>query len=78
MERRRMIVDNKEKGIIRFKLYKEVMSRLDFAIKEGFYLEAITLLESIITDKLESRYCYLKKTSKGFHDLGNLKKNYLK
>lgn len=36
-------------------LYRSCTARIKEAIKLGFYLEAIALLESMITDRLESR-----------------------
>ncbi|MDP6396431.1 MAG: hypothetical protein QGI16_06850 [Candidatus Marinimicrobia bacterium] len=59
-------------GKERYKLFAEVIERIQKAEKEGFYLEAIALLESIIADRLESRLCYITGSNVGFHTLGFL------
>lgn len=56
--RTREIANTPEKGQKRYRLYKDVIGRYKQALKEGFYLEAITLMESIITDRLESALIY--------------------
>ena len=57
----------------RHNIYAEVMSKVNEATKGGFYLEAITLLESIIADRLES-LCNQKSQSNNnaFECLGQL------
>ena len=54
MKRTREIADTPEKGQKRYLLYKAVLDQYEKAKKNGYYLEAITLMESIITDRLES------------------------
>lgn len=39
--------------------YKEANARISAAILKGFYLEAITIEESILCDRLQSYYAYL-------------------
>lgn len=56
----------------RYHLYSMAYSRISEAIDAGFYLEAITLIESIATDRLESRLTFLTKTNCGFQNLGPL------
>ena len=58
MNRTREIADTPEKGQKRYQLYKSAIDRYQKALKEGFYLEAITLMESLITDRLESILIY--------------------
>lgn len=74
MTKTRMIADKEEKGQERYNVYKKVMSRINQAIEDEYYLEAITLLESIIVDRLESRYCFLKKSNVGFKNLWDITK----
>ena len=56
MKERKIRATIKTNGVAihRHNIYTNVMSKVSEAIKEGFYLEAITLLESIIADRLES------------------------
>src|SRR5207253_1609620 len=42
------------------------------AIKENYPCEAIAIIESVITDRLESRLSYLERTNVGFETLGPL------
>jgi biopolymer transport protein ExbB/TolQ len=56
----------------RQKIYKSAFIRLNEANKAGFYLEAITLIESLISDRLESRLSYLDKKDFSFKTLGKL------
>lgn len=58
MNRTREIADTSDKRQKRYRLYKSVIGRYREAIDKGFYLEAITLMESIITDRLESVLIY--------------------
>src|SRR3990167_3525749 len=48
-------------GSTRYNLYKQAYSRINDATKQGFFLEAITIIESLISDRLESRLTFLKK-----------------
>lgn len=54
----REIADTPEKGKIRNNLYTAVISRYKQAMDASYYLEAITLMESLITDRLESALNY--------------------
>ena len=54
----REIADTPEKGQKRYWLYRSVIDRYNEAYKSGYYLEAITLMESLITDRLESLLIY--------------------
>ena len=68
----RMIANSKEKAEFRRVILKETISRCNQAIKAGYYLEAITLMESLIADRLESRALYLNKKNASFQTLFNL------
>ena len=56
----RQIDDSSIKGHERYCTYKCLLDQCALAKDKGFYLEAITLLESIIADRLES---YLVRTT---------------
>lgn len=66
-----MTADTPQKGEIRRDRYQRVLEQYKRAMESGFYLEAVTLMESIISDRLESRATYLGKTA-GFDTLGKL------
>ena len=51
--------DDNDVGQKRNKLFKGVIGRINDAIKNGYYLEAITLEESLICDHFASRFTYL-------------------
>lgn len=59
-------------GSTRYNLYKQAYSRIHDATKQGFYLEAITIIESLVSDRLESRLTFLKKHDFSFKTLGGL------
>jgi hypothetical protein len=62
-------------GMQRYRTYKASISRIKKAIEEEYYLEAITLCESLIADRLEHRLKYLTKSDKfSFGMLFNLQK----
>lgn len=69
----REIADTPEKGQKRYWLYRSVIDRYNEAYKSGYYLEAITLMESLITDRLESLLVYhgLITPNKAFMTLGS-------
>lgn len=50
----RKTIDEEGVGKARYETYKGVLSRYNSAVADGYYLEAITLIESIIADRLES------------------------
>ena len=50
----RQSADTKQHCMERYRTYTDVIARYNKAIKAEFYLEAITLMESIIADRLES------------------------
>lgn len=58
MKYSREIADTTEKGQCRYNLYKSVIGRYLQAMDAGYYLEAITLMESLIMDRLDSALIY--------------------
>lgn len=46
-------------GQARYEVYTNVWRRINAAMDAGFWLEAVTLAESIIADRLEARLAYL-------------------
>lgn len=68
---RATVKDNPFVGQHRYLLYKQAISQFNRAIEHGFYLEAITICESMIADRLESRCAELNKPL-GFQMLGKL------
>lgn len=71
-EKKRMIVDSPEKGKYRYDVIKRAIGRYKEAFDSGYYLEAITLAESLIADRLESRALFLGNTGSDFSTLGQL------
>ena len=59
-------------GKLRYMLYTSAKSRIEECIEHGYYGEAVTIIESVITDRLESRISFLKKENVGFGTLGHL------
>jgi hypothetical protein len=65
--------DTIDTGQLRYRTYKSAIVRIKKSIDEGYYLEAITLCESLIADRLESRLNYIKGTNEfSFKPLGTL------
>ena len=64
--RKREIANTPEKGQKRYRLYRDILNRYKEAMDKGFYLESIALMESIITDRLESALIFY-----GFIDSSN-------
>ena len=59
-------------GTARYHLYRMAYGRIKGAMDDGYYLEAITLIESIVSDRLESRITKLLGTDFSFKTLGAL------
>lgn len=57
---------------MRSEMYQAAFLRITEATKAGYYLEAITLIESIIADRLESRLTYITGKDVSFQQLGSL------
>lgn len=69
---RAITVEGTDIGVTRYKLYRKAFSRINESIEQGFYLEAIAIIESLISDRLESRLTFLKGSDFGFKTLGTL------
>lgn len=69
--KRASVKENPFVGQHRYTLYKQAIGQFNRAIEYGFYLEAITICESMISDRLESRCTELNKPQ-GFQTLGRL------
>lgn len=48
------ISDNPNVGSARHSIYKDAIDRYHMAMDSGFYIEAISLMESLISDRIES------------------------
>lgn len=59
-------------GQERYLLYRRARRRVKQAIEAGFYLEAVALLESMISDRIESRTAQLHHQKKEKREFGNL------
>ena len=59
-------------GQERYEIMKAAISRYNTAIEHSFFLEATALIESLISDRLESRLGELKKEPISFDTIGNL------
>lgn len=74
-KKERMIADTPEKGHQRYSVIKGAVRRYNEALESGFFLEAITIAESLIADRLESRAIFLGKIDTSFKTLGVLTTN---
>jgi hypothetical protein len=63
-------------GGARYLLYREAWKRIADSYQQGYYLEAITLLESVISDRLESVGSHLSGRDWSFLTLGQLVANF--
>ena len=68
-KRQRAVAQNAAVGITRYRLYRKAWERISGATDAGYYLEAITLLESILADRLESRATFLTGKNQGYQNL---------
>lgn len=59
-------------GIERYEIIKAAIIRYNTAIEHSFFLEATALIESLISDRLESRLGELRKEPVPFDTIGNL------
>lgn len=59
-------------GGMRYKLYRQAHAQINLALEQGFYLEAITLVESLASDRIESRLTFLRQSDFSFKTLGCL------
>lgn len=51
-------------------MYKRAFSRINHANDAGYYLESITIIESLVSDRLESRLSFLLQRNFSFRTLG--------
>lgn len=74
MEKRKRAIANIGTDIPmqRFELFKSAFHWINYAIVSGFYLEAITLTESVLSDRIESRLTRLDVKRSSFEPLGIL------
>lgn len=56
----------------RAEMYKSAYSRIAESSKAGFHLESITIIESLIADRLESRLTFVLQRDFSFQHLGSL------
>lgn len=59
-------------GVTRYRLYRTAHSRVRDAIQNGYYFEAVTLCESMITDRIEARIQFLKRDEPEYHFIDTL------
>lgn len=69
-------VDNNV-GEFRREIYQKTIEHINKAREAGFYLEVVTLSESLIADRLESRISILLNKDYGFKNLGVLIKTII-
>jgi hypothetical protein len=67
--------EGKGHGRLRRKLFEEARQRIETSIAAGYCCEAIAIIESVITDRLESRLNWLSGENHGFKTLGWLINN---
>lgn len=63
---------NHDAGMQRFNLYKPAFVRISKALDGGFYVDAICILESLISDRLESYFLNVHGVSLKHSTLGSL------
>ena len=71
-QRARRLDFNDEVGRARYHLIKNAIERVNKAFDEGYFLESITILESLIADRLESILTDTEGKDVSFRTLGNL------
>jgi len=59
-------------GQERYLLYKQAYGRINQSIENGYHLEAIAIIESLVSDRLESRLTFIKGADFSFKNLGPL------
>ena len=71
---RKRAVRSSDNGVSqeRYELYKAAFGWITQSINDGFYLEAISLEESLISDRLESYLIWLTGSNVAFMTLGKL------
>lgn len=72
-QRQRPVAEkNNTVGLQRYTRYRKVLRRYKEAMEQGFYLEAVTLMESIISDRLESTINHVSNNNHSYLPLGKL------
>ena len=56
----------------RYQLYRQCNAQIKHAMSQGFYLEAISLIESIIADRLESRIAHVNSQDDIYRKFGTI------
>ena len=69
---KRAVADNPTTAEQRRALIAESFTWIQKTIDEGFYVEAVSLIESLAADRLESRLSYLVEYNAGFQNLNTL------
>ncbi len=59
-------------GQVRHHLYQNAFKRINDSIEAGFYIEAISIIESIITDRLEARISFITDNEQIFDTIHTL------
>lgn len=72
VRKRALAIKGSSVGTLRHQLYRQAYKQIKIAMDQGFYLEAITLIESLVSDRLESRLSFRKKSDFSFKTLGDL------
>jgi len=62
----------------RKEIFSQAFSWINLCNEFGFYIEAISIIESLISDRMESRLIYLGSNNPDFESLGHLIKNLKK
>ena len=60
-------------GTQRRRLQEKARDQIERSIEMGFFCEAIAIIDSIITDRLESRLSWLQHDNSGFRTLGGFR-----
>lgn len=63
-------------GKKRYELYKNVIERINKSCEDGYHLEAIALIESLLSDRLESYLTFIKGEDFSFKTLERIIKNF--
>lgn len=72
LRERAITSSNNNVGQERHELYKSAFSWISHSISEGYYLEAVSIIESLLSDRLESYLSSLLQSNFGFQNLGPL------
>lgn len=70
--KKRALANNSKIASQRKETLAAAYSWIKYAISSGFYIEAITIIESLISDRLESRLSFIMNKNIGFQNPTNL------